>query len=739
MRKGWRYLGWIAAIGLISAGWVPSEGQTAAGERPRLGLVLSGGGARGFAHIGVLKVMEELGLPPDYIAGTSIGAIIGGLYAIGYDAAGIERIMYEQNWQELLGDRVPRKYLPLEEKDDDGKYLLAFPIQAWQITLPRGLSSGENISLMLSELTLPAHAIRDFRKLPIPFECVATDLTNGKGVILDHGSLPEALRASMAIPSVFTPVEIEGRLLADGMVARNFPASNVKDMGADIIVGVDVGTALYGKEELDTLQKILDQSMSFFGAAEAPGQNALCSVLIIPDTRGYGSGSFTETTALVAIGEKAARAKVGELKVLADRLKKYPAPPMRGDLRKKFNWSRLQITEVRIEGLNHVPRELVDEHLQLEPPVWVSPEEIKAAVLRIYGSGFFERVTYTLEPGEKNGQKLLLQVSESSNDLLKVGLGYDSDTQSALLFNGTFRNFLMEGSKIGVDIKLGENGAFRGTRYVPLGWNTGLGFNAQLRYNQFKVSSYDDDSTWIYHDFINYTGEVFLQKSFANAMSLGLGAEKEFVNVQADAGNDPARNRDIDFLNYAGFLRIDTLDRTQFPRSGVQAYCEVRYITRSMVFKPAPDYSDYPRYFGTLLGVLPLHSRVSVFGGGTLGAASSRQTHFAHEFHLGGMFDYDPHQISFAGYKFMERYDNAVWVGRAGIQVQVWDNVYLVLQANAGKLEDDFKSLFEAGTVLVGAGLTVGAISPIGPLEVSLTDNSGTHVPMVHFSLGHRF
>jgi NTE family protein len=632
---------------------------------------------------------------------------------------------------------VPRCFLPLEEKDEDGKYLLSFPLQGWRISLPRGLSGGENISLLLSELTLPAQGVHDFKKLPIPFACAATDISTGQLVLLDHGSLPEAIRASMAIPSLFTPVEIEGRLLVDGMVARNFPVSNVKDMGADLIVGVDVGTALYRKEELDTLPKILDQTISFFGAAEAAEQNRLCTVLIIPDTRQYGSTGFSDSSALVAIGEAAARAKLPELRALAAQLKASSGRPRSA----VSAGAAVAIAQVSVEGLRRVSRELVDEHLQILPPVCLPPSAIRAAVLRLYGSGFFERVTYTLEPGAQDQMVLHIRIVETESDALKVGLGYDSDTQSALLFNGTFRNLWVEGSKIALDVKLGENAAFKVSRFVPFGWISGLGFDAGFQYNRFDIISRNREGQLPYRDYLNYAAAFCLQKNFLNAMTLGAGLEKEWASIQADAPGDPAHDRYVDFFNYRAYARLDTLDRTYFPRAGVQGSAEVRRITRELALSADPAYPVYDQYAVRMKAAIPIHPRVSVFGGGAFGAiaGTGAAVHFTHQFHAGGLYDDDPRQTAFPGFHFMEHYARALWVTQAGVQVEVLPDVYALAQANLGRLREDFHGLWDNGPSMLGGALTLGGLSPIGPLELSIVYNTLQRGPMVHFSLGRRY
>ena len=206
-------------------------------QRPRVGLALSGGGAKGFAHIGVLKVLESAGVPIDCISGTSMGSIVGALYAIGYSVDEIEAIALESDWEDIFSDAITRRDRPIEQKLVEDRYLLSLPLVGTKIGLPRGLIAGQKVSALLDRLTLPVHGQTSFRELPIPFSCVATDIVTGEAVVLDSGFLPEAIRASMAIPSAFTPVEIDGRLLVDGMLVRNFPVQDVIDLGADLVVG----------------------------------------------------------------------------------------------------------------------------------------------------------------------------------------------------------------------------------------------------------------------------------------------------------------------------------------------------------------------------------------------------------------------------------------------------------------------------------------------------------------------
>jgi NTE family protein len=468
-------------------------------------------------------------------------------------------------------------------------------------------------------------------------------------------------------------------------------------------------------------------------------------VLLIPDTRPYGSSSFAAAAELIAAGELSARKKLPELRALAEKLKKFPPRPAPLDLAHAQAGKRLQVVEIKISGLEQVTPERTDESLQLTAPVWLTSAEIKSAVLRLIGSGFFERVTYTLVPAAGEGLRLQLQVTENHSDALKVGLGYDSDTQSALLFNGTFRNALVEGSTIGLDAKLGENAAFHGKRFVPFGFRTGLGFTTEIRYDRFQLESAEspgndnDGQSLVSRNFQDYALNLGLQKDFANTITLGADVGKEIASWQSDESTDRFGNQNVDFLIYRGFVHADTLDRTQFPCSGFSGLAEVRRVTRELEINASPAMTPFFQYKAGFLGVVPVQERVSLFAGGTLGVADATEVPFAQQMHLGGIFDYDPHQISFAGLNFMERSANALWVARAGVQVETWPDIYVVAQANAGRLEDSFRRLFGSGSTLFGGALTLGAISPIGPLELSLVGTQNAKTLGVHFSLGHRF
>jgi len=278
-------------------------------QRPKVGLVLSGGGAKGVAHIGVLKAMEEAGLTPDYITGTSMGSIIGGLYSIGYSADELKEIVEGVNWDLVLTNKIPLNKVTFEEKRFYGRYLLDFYLKDKKIQFPSGVIEGQALMELFTKVTRPVHDITDFNDFPIPFACVASNIVTGEPVVLNKGSLAQSMRASMAIPTFFTPVKIDGKLLVDGGLVRNVPVPEVLDMGADIVICVYVGTDLHPESELKSLVSILTQSAFITSARDNREQLKKCDILIQPDLGGLSTSSFHTTSEILERGNAACQMK----------------------------------------------------------------------------------------------------------------------------------------------------------------------------------------------------------------------------------------------------------------------------------------------------------------------------------------------------------------------------------------------------------------------------------------------
>jgi NTE family protein len=317
-----------------------------------IGLVLSGGGAKGLAHIGVLKVLEREGIPIDYIGGTSMGGLVGGLYAVGYTPDQLDIISHDLPWAKLLSDEKERRDLSLQEKHDFDRYLLSLPMTGFIPGLPKGLKEGQLVINVLNKLTWSANDITDFTQLPTPFFCVATDIETGDTVLIESGDLPKSLRATMSIPSIFNPIEINGKTVIDGGIVNNFPTDIMLAKGLDYVIGVDVGAPLYKEEEITSVLNILDQISSFHQQERYHTNVKLTDLYIKPDITGLSAMSFGDVTDVITRGEVAAMQHIDEIRALAAEIKKQRTTTKRiVNLR---TTDTIFIKDMKVEGLKNV-------------------------------------------------------------------------------------------------------------------------------------------------------------------------------------------------------------------------------------------------------------------------------------------------------------------------------------------------------------------------------------------------
>lgn len=698
-------------------------------SRPKVGLVLSGGGAKGLAHVGVLKVLEEAGIRPDFIAGTSMGSIVGGLYAIGYSADSIDKIARSADWNTLLTDNIPRNLLTLEEKEDFDRFILSIPIQERKIKLPGGVVNGFNVLNRLNTLCAPVYTTQKFTKFPIPFLCVATDLETGKAVILNEGYLPDAIRASMSIPTAFSPVEIDGKLLIDGGVVNNFPVDLAKEMGADIIIGVDVGFTTYTKDQLNSLIRILEQTVFFYGEELNQKNRALSNILIMPDIREFNASSFFNTDTIIQRGEKAARMHFSELKALADSLRALdPAFYPRQSIAQP---DAMVIKEVQIEGLRKVSPQLVSGKLQINVFDVVTTEDIRQAMERLYASLYFEKVNYRIEPVNR-GVRLVVNVKENSGGQLRFGVHYDTNYKSALLLNATFRNFLLDGSKLSFNTALGDNPFFHVNLFKNNGWKPGYGYNFLTE--RVDVFVYNEGKKISSLKYFSTRNQLFIQSIIDNSYSLGAGIEFEATRLRPEIAITPGtENFSRDFINYYFFLNLDTYNNAFYPTRGMKLYSETKLVTDAPTNPAAFHITRFEKAF-------PLGPKVTILNRLYGGLSEGDSIPYQYVFYTGGL---NPSRrnglIPFTGMRYMERTSLNALVWGLDVQLEVFPKAFLILRGSAGNLKDDFSELFTLDEVLGGYGMTLGYQSFIGPIELSAMKSANRGGLMGFINIGFWF
>ena len=697
--------------------------------RPKIGLILSGGGARGISQIGVLKVLEELGIKPDYITGTSIGSIVGGLYAIGYTADQIEEIVLSQNWPDIFQDRISRENISIEEKDDFDKYISEFPIIRHRISLPKGLVAGQKLSILLSRLTAPVLNIKNFDDFNIPFRCIATDLETGEPVVLKNGYLPDALRASVSIPSIFVPITIDDKVLIDGGISRNLPIIDAKEMGADIIIAIDTGSSLNNRHDLNSFLKIMQQTINFRGIEKGIADRQSADILITPNLKGFQITDFNKSKELIEAGRIAANEKIEELIKIRDEQNLYE-PELRSIPLLKID--SLFIHKIRYKGLQNVSKNLVIGKLKIDENSLISYDDLEKGIKRLYGSNYFERVSYKLIT-KNEGVDLEIRVIESFSNALKFSLYYDQDLNSAIHLNTTFRNFLMEGTRLKIKGKISESPAFHVSYFIHTGWKPGFGIKPYFTYNNYKVPVYGEkslESKFNHHD--TRYGLTF-QTIYFHFMTLGIDFNHNISHSKSILSSQET-NFDVKRNQFDFFYKLDTIDDFHFPTKGTQVsltYSDFRNVhTKNQDIDEYPkDFTAYKRFIGKLDKYIPLTGNLSISAQYKVGLLDGELNEIPPDSYIfiGGYNEHNTVVFPFMGLDFMKMNALKAQTLKLATQVNFQHFFYLKGEFDIGETTNMYQKMFFPKNYFYGYGLTLGAKTPIGPLKFtfsqSLEDN----------------
>ncbi|HEV2479337.1 MAG TPA: patatin-like phospholipase family protein, partial [Puia sp.] len=416
------------------------------GQRPKIGVVLSGGGAKGLAHIGILKAIDSAGLKVDYITGTSMGSIIGGLYAIGYSADSIETITRHIDWDLLLSNQSSMRAMIMDEKGEYGKYDVELPWVNHWFRFSTGVIEGQELWLKFSELFRPVYNIKDFSHFSIPFKCIATDISTGEAVVLDTGEIVSALRASMAIPSVFTAVEYGGRKLVDGGVVRNFPVRDVRAMGADIVIGSDLSGPPKTPDQVTNALQVLLQVAFFREAADTRAEVPLCTIYVHQPLDKYNMGNFGEANAIINEGIKEGRRLYPRLKALADSLNAIYGPQeiVKNRLPSVYP---VKVSAFTVKGLKNTSQGFFIQSMNLETNHYYSAADLSRMVRRAFGTRYYDRITYSLVPQPDGSSRIDFEVEENPLTFAKIGLNYNQFSGISAILNLTSRDFFTPTSR----------------------------------------------------------------------------------------------------------------------------------------------------------------------------------------------------------------------------------------------------------------------------------------------------
>ncbi|HKZ68077.1 MAG TPA: patatin-like phospholipase family protein, partial [Chitinophagaceae bacterium] len=458
--------------------------------RPKIGVTLSGGGAKGLAHIGILKAIDSAGLKVDYITGTSMGAVIGSLYSIGYSADTLEKIARTVDWDLLLSNQSGLRSLFMEEKDEYGKYDIELPWVNNRFKISTGFLEAQELWLKLSELFFPVSNIKDFSQFSIPFRAIATDVGNGEAVVLQDGEIITAIRSSMAIPSVFTAVNYNGKMLVDGGISRNFPVRDVKEMGADFVIGSSVATGLLPSEKVKNVIQLLLQIAFFREAEDSKKEVPLCDVYIPFDLDKYSMGSFIDADEILKAGIDEGKRLYPRFKQLADSLnEKYGKQEI--TLQRLPTVKPVFIDTLEVIGLVNTTKTFFVNTMNLKLHKNYNATELADMVRQAFGTRYYSRIAYSLEHQPGGNCKIIFDVTENPLTFLKAGIHYNRSSGIGLIANVTSRNFLLPNSRSMAAVNIGESFRIRGEHLQYIGRLKNFGFTLKTQFDHFDITTYD--------------------------------------------------------------------------------------------------------------------------------------------------------------------------------------------------------------------------------------------------------
>jgi NTE family protein len=692
-------------------------------EQPKIGLVLSGGGAKGFAHVGILKEIDKAGLQIDYIGGTSMGAIVGGLYAVGYSGVQIEKIVSDTDFVSLLRDKLPRSSATFFEKEFGEKTVITLPVKKGIVGLPKAVSKGQNVLNFLFELLASVEGITDFKKLPIPFFCIATDVESGAGVLLEEGSLPLALRASSSFPTLLNPVVLDDKLLVDGGVANNFPASIMRSKGMDIIIGVDVEGRLYQKEKLNSVLDIMSQIISYQMYRKSDAEREKLDVYIHPDIYEFNVVGFDKKEEIVQKG-------IEEGKKFRAIFKELSLKQINKTVRKKLNFEeeKYLISEIELSGFKYYTRAFVLGKLKIKEGDRLSRKEITKRIYLLSATKNYDRITYNLIKKKHGTYGLKFDLKESiEKENLKLGVHYDLLYKSSVLANYNQKHVLLENDLFSFKVILGDNIRYNLDYFVDNGFYTSFGFRS--RYDHFKTNSKFNPIVsqfpLVSNINLNYrdlTNQFFIQTAFNRKFAIGVGLEHKYLKVTtetlASVDNQETTFDNSNYLNSFGYLKLDTYDEKYFPTKGYFADLNFKWFLVSSDYND--NFTSFSQTKGTLGFATTLRDKLTLQITNEAGFTFKNPTSDVFDYYLGGYNqNYINTFVSFYGYDFAELSDNSFLKTALHFRYAFPKKHYASFIANYGRLDSNvFKDIDIFKDIKSGYALGYSYDTFIGPIEI---------------------
>jgi NTE family protein len=719
--------------------------------QPKIGLTLSGGGAKGLAHIGILEAIDSAGLRVDCITGTSMGSIVGSLYAVGYTGKEIEKIARDMDWSVLFSGKPSMQNVNIEEKNEFSNYAIEIPYQDGKFKIASGFIEGQELWLKFQEFFLPIYDIKDFTKFSIPFKCVATDVGTGKPVVLDQGELVTAIRSSMAIPSFFTPIDYKDTKLVDGGVVRNFPVQDVRNMGADYIIGVNLSQGLSAAKDLNSAIDILYQIGFYKDADDFDFEKSLCDVLIEPNVADYSAAAFGSADSLLAIGKAMGIKYYPVFKRMADSLRSiYPDyKPMEIRLPKTRT---VTLDSIIVTGLSHTTRTSFINRLDLPLGESYDGTQVAQAIRRVYGSQNYSRIAYSWEPNTQPGHaNINFNIIERPLTYVKAGIHYHTFSGIALILAAESKNLLFDRSKSTVKVNISENFRALVEHNQTFGKRDNANLIASLYFETFVFPWVIDYEKQYLYRTKTFDADVRLQRSFGFSTAMGLGTMLEsFRFVPRITSGLSARGTNTYFHSYA-YVQHNTLNKRNFATRGskLEGRIGVVYDQNPTALKVTDG--TVSAEIDTVLGAYmqialkmehysPLSSKLTLMAQFNTAFNYSAEDAYFNFFPVGGLNDFLRNQITFVGLPEYSIATHSAGTATIGLQYAITKNIFATIRASAGIY--DFVGAnkeFDFSNHLAGGGISLGYDSGIGPISVTTMYSGQSDKVYAYVNIGFPF
>lgn len=704
-------------------------------SRPKIGLTLSGGGAKGLVHVGILQAIDSAGLKIDYVTGTSMGSVVGGLYAAGYSGDSIEKVARTLDWDVLFSTSPPVNEISIEEKSEYEKYALTVPFEKGKFELGKGIIDGQELWLKLSQLFEPVYNITDFNNLPIPFKCIGTDLETGNAVEMNHGNIVTAIRASMAIPTVFTPVKYDEKLLVDGGVVNNFPVSNVKQMGADYVIGVNLNQGLLKSKDLKSALAILMQIGFFKDAELLQKQKAACNIYIMPELGDYGTGSFASSDSILDIGKATGNLYYPYFKKLADSLDAiYGKSNFVKDRLPKNK--KIQISKYTASGFKRTDEKFFFGLLNLKADKEYSYNDLSEAIHRVYGSRYYNIIRYDFKPEKDGTTSMHFSVEENPLTDLKVAINYNSFSQVGLLLNLTARDLLFKESRALVTVSLSPNPQVYAEYFKYINKTRTARVVLDYSFQNIDYPLYENFRLYQTFRGIYRVFDGQLQQNINRFSYVGVGQQLNNSKIKTEETPSLIYNgKNQYWYSYFSYV-LNTTNQKYFPSRGWNVKARAGYVYGNDIqydytYNDSTVNSDSVSvnnndYFKIMINAThysELNSKFSWSQNVALAYCIEDNPFIADQFVVGGVTENILYQVPFVGLDVSEIKTGSIASLQLGLQYQLSKNAYLIARANAALYNfqgTGLKNVNAQNNLLTGYGLTFGFDSKVGPLDLTV-------------------